>query len=370
MLTIEGCRDRQERLRGLLAKNGIDALAVTDPRDVYYLTGFWGGVGVDFPVFALVETNGQTLLINTIAGDYAADEHITYEAALYATMHPDPLRRLGQTIQERLSGAKQAKKLACLEESLPRHIGNIVAETLKPDEWTGFDEQLLDMQSRKDPDEIAVMRGAIACSLAAYDAAKATIRPGVTELEVEEAGHRAATLQAGEGMFHFGDYQSGQIGGFPRNRIIEDGELYVIDAWTVFQGYWSDLCRTFAVGETTPLQREVFAHIREIQLQVPERLKPGMRGTDLFRWMDSRVREHPQLRESGMIHHAGHATGLRGHEMPDLNRDREGIMEPGVVVSVEPGGYSEELRGGVRLENTYLITETGCELLSDYPMAL
>ena len=73
------------------------------------------------------------------------------------------------------------------------------------------------------------------------------------------------------------------------------------------------------------------------------------------------IREHPPLADQGLVHHGGHASGLRAHEMPDINRDRGGKLEPGNVICVEPGGYFDEARQGVRLENMYLITADGCE---------
>ena len=196
------------------------------------------------------------------------------------------------------------------------------------------------------------------------------IAPGITELQVLQAGHTAATLQAGEIVFHSGDYRSGEHGGFARDRAVIAGELYIIDAWSTYRGYWSDLCPTFVVSEPTPLQREVFDHLAVILADVPGRLQPGERGTQLWRWIDRRMREHPHLHNVGLIHHAGHGVGMRGHEAPDLNRDREGILEVGDVVSVEPGVYTPELNAGIRLENTYLITETGTECLSTYPVTL
>jgi Xaa-Pro aminopeptidase len=74
------------------------------------------------------------------------------------------------------------------------------------------------------------------------------------------------------------------------------------------------------------------------------------------------------LRDTGLTHHGGHGIGLRAHEAPDINPDRGGILEAGNVVCVEPGGYTADLNAGVRLENTYLITESGCENLSEYPL--
>jgi Xaa-Pro dipeptidase len=371
MLTVDGCRRRQERLRDALTARGVDAYVVSDYRDVYHLTGFYAGMNPGLPTLFYVDRSGRSLLVcHTSDGEVAADHSATYEPSLLSTLNPDPMRRLARALAEQVDGAERVSRVGWQAESLPRSVGQVLADSLHPDEWIEIDEDLSTLQRRKDPDEIELLRGAIACSLAAYDAAKATIAPGVTELAVHEAGHTAATLRAGEPVFHSGDYQSGQFGGPARNRPIEDGELYIIDAWTIYQGYWSDLCRTFPVGKTTPLQREIYDLVADILREVPNRLKPGMRGTQLWHWIDGRLREHPHLRDVGYLHHGGHAVGVRGHEQPDLNRDREGIMEPGVVVSCEPGAYTPELNAGIRLENTFLITENGCELLSDYPLSL
>ncbi len=230
---------------------------------------------------------------------------------------------------------------------------------------------LAEMQSRKDPDEVDMIRHSIQIDLAAYTAAQAAIEPGVNELEVLAAGQRAAMLAAGEWVYHNGDYCSGVIGGPARDRAIERGELYTIDAQTVYRGYWCDLSRTYSVGgEPTDLQQSIYAHIAAIQRDVVHLLRPGVRGTEVWRVIDERIREHPALAQEGYLHHAGHGVGLRAHEGPDLNRDREGILEPGNIVSVEPGGYADEARYGARLENMYLITKTGAQNLSEYPMNL
>jgi Xaa-Pro aminopeptidase len=371
MLTQDGCRTRQERFRGFLVREGLDAAIVSDPRDVYYLTGFMGPAVFGFPILLYITTDGRTLLgCHTADGDALADERAVYEPALFATMNPDLMRRLARALAEPLGGIGQVRRIGWQADSLPRLLGEVVATAVRPDEWIPIDDGLTDLQTRKDPDEVALLRESIACTLAAYDAVRQAIVPGANELAVLEAGHRAANLRAGEPVFHSGDYRSGEVGGPARDRAIEAGELYIVDAWTTYRGYWSDLCRTFAVGDPTPLQREVFAHMAEILADVPSRLKPGVRGTELWRWINGRIREHPHLRETGLGHHAGHGTGVRGHEPPDLNRAREGILEPGNVVSCEPGTYATDLNHGVRLENTFLITETGCELLSDYPVAL
>ncbi len=368
MLTLAGSVGRQERFRAMLGAQGLDAAVIADPSDIYYLTGL---LLERFPALLYLERDGGAwLACHTTEGEALVDGRAIYEPHLLFTSNPDPVRRLGAAMAGLIDGRRRGGRIGWQQESLPRFLGETIESTVAPAAWAPIDDPFRLLQSRKDADEIELLRKAAACSLAAYAADRATIRPGVNELEVVEAGHRAANLQAGEVIFHGGDYQSGQLGGFARNRAIQAGELYIVDAWSIYRGYWSDLCRTFSVAEPVALQREVFDLIAAILTEVPDRLKPGMRGTELWHWIDGRLREHPHLRGTGLTHHAGHSVGLRAHEMPDLNRDREGVLEAGNVVSVEPGAYSPELRGGVRLENTFLITETGCETLSEYPLAL
>jgi Xaa-Pro aminopeptidase len=285
-------------------------------------------------------------------------------------MHPDPMRRLGDVVAAVVAGGSAPKRVGYQAESLGWWLQDIIARVQRPDAWVPIDNQLAAIQAIKDADELALMRQAIACSAAAYEAARAIIAPGISELEIREAGHRAAVLQAGEIIFHNGDYRSGVPGGFARNRPIEADELYIIDAWSCYRRYWSDLSRTFAVSEPTPLQQEVHDHVASVLIGVEAEIRPGRDGSDLWFWLDAQLREHPHLRETGLRGHGGHAIGLRPHEQPDINRDRGGELLPGMVICVEPSGYSTELNAGVRLENQFLITETGCERLSEIPLTL
>ena len=99
-------------------------------------------------------------------------------------------------------------------------------------------------------------------------------------------------------------------------------------------------------------------------------LRPGVDSREIYRAMDEMIREYPLLADEGLTHHGGHCIGLRAHEMPDVNPNRGGVLEAGNVVCLEPGGYTSAARFGVRLENTYLITETGAENLCPGPLEL
>lgn len=370
MLTREGCLDRQRRLREILSAQSIEAAILTDYREIYYFSGVL--LPERFPAFLFLETDGGSWLVAHSNEDGACvDDRLAYEWHQLYTTNPDLLHQLNAAVAKRLSGCKLIKRLGWQSESVSRLIAESVDRVLRPQQWISMDDILFRMHKRKDADEIALIRRSIQADLAAYTAVQRVIAPGVTELEVLAAGQRAAMLTAGEKVFHDGDYRSGQPGGPARHRRIERGEIYIVDAWTIYRGYWSDLCRAFIVGgQPTDLQQSIFDHMAAVQRKVADLLKPGLKGTTLFRALDESIREHPALSSSGLIHHAGHGVGLRPHEAPDLNRDREGILEVGDVVSVEPGGYTEAARCGVRIENTYLISESGAENLSDYPIKL
>ncbi|MCC6628705.1 MAG: aminopeptidase P family protein [Chloroflexi bacterium] len=367
MLTEAGCQTRQERFRTALAQANVDAAIISDPRDVYYLTGLLPDT---FPL-ALYLTAGDSLLVGpTDEGPALVDERLTYPTNTLYTLNPDPVTCLAAVLEPRLSGRTAPRRLGWQTEALPHALGEVVARTLAPDAWQPIDGLLVAQQQRKEPDEVALLRAVNRVNLAAYTAAEATIAPGVNELEVLSAAQRAATLAAGEVVRLGGDYRSAAFGGPARDRTIGAGELYIIDSGVSYRGYWSDLARTFAVGEPSDIQRSVYAHVAEVLASVEQQLRPGVDGADVWRWLDGRLREHPYLRASGLVTHGGHGIGVHVHEMPDINRDRGGLLQAGCVVTCEPGGYGPELNAGIRLENAFLITDTGVENLSPYPLTL
>ena len=376
MLTSTGCRGRQQRLWQALSENGIDAAVITDPAEIYYFSGYLLST-MPNPLRGClwIDQRGAWLIapMKTTPPTGAApsvDDLLLYEAIHLGTSNSDWTRQISQLAAAKLGGGS-VRRIGWQAETLPSLLGETVQAAVSPDEWIAIDDLIAAMQQRKDPDELALIRRSIEIDLAAYRAIEQVIQPGVRELDVLLVGQRAALREAGEEVWHGGDYRCGAGGGTARNRPIEAGELYIVDAWTHYHGYWSDLSRTYIVGdEISPLQQSVFDHLKAIHDQIPSILKPGVDGIDVWRQVDAMIREHPTLADTGLTHHAGHNLGLRAHEMPDLNPDRGGTLAVGNVVTLEPGAYLDELRNGFRLENMYLITETGVENLLVYPMKL
>ena len=374
MLTRQGCQARQARLRQRLSEAKIDAIAIVHPVEIYYFTGVL--LPETFPAQPALlwfqAGGGSWLAGHSGIGEPLGDEIYTYECSIGGTVNSYMRTQLSELVTERLQAlGATAGRVGYQREFMPKMLADHVERGLQGRvEWVDIDEQLHQMQEIKDDDEIELIRRAVQIDLAAYDAAQEAIAPGVSELQVLGAAQQAAHLAAGEKVFHDGDYQCGQLGGFARDRKIEDGELYIIDAWLIYRGYWADLCRTFAVGQTTDLQESIFQHLAAFHDRIDEYLQPGKDSRECARAMDAYIREHPALTEAGLGHHGGHTIGQRAHQMPDVNATRGGIFEVGNVVSIEPGSYIREARAGVRLENMYLITASGPQNLSEYPMEL
>jgi Xaa-Pro aminopeptidase len=372
MLTMEGCRARQQRLRERLDAAGVGGALVSSPRDIYYLTGLLTeNVTYPFPSLLYLGTTGASWLATWAAeGEALVDERLTYDFHVMYTMNPDAIARLTALIAGKVGALRGVTRLEFQAESLPFAVGRAVEQAASPREWLPIDATLADLQKRKDADEVVCLRAAIGAVLAGYDRAQQVIAAGVNELDVFAQCQQAAQQHSRRVHYYGGDFQCGSFGGVARDRRIEGGELYIIDAQADVDGYWSDMARTWSVAEPTALQQSVYDHLAGVLRAVPEMARAGRSCTEFWRELDQRIAAHPHLAASGLVHHGGHGVGLRVHEAPDLNRDRDDVFEVGNVFSCEPGGYSDELRHGVRVENTFLITEQGVENLSEYPLTL
>jgi len=371
MLTLDGCRKRQERFLARLEQAGIAAAAVSHPRDIYYLTGLLAEHTYGSPSLLFLGPGVRSWLITGFDGEAVVDETIRYSPNVGSTTNPDNHRRAAERIRDIVRSTPNLPRLGYQREALPYSFARALEDGGAPRDWAEVDEILLNLQLRKDADEVACIRLAIRATLAGYTRAQQVIRPGITELEVLTECQAAAQRRTGEPHFYSGDFRSAAPGGGARNRPIERGELYIIDAWSDVHGYWADMARTWVVGgEPSDLQASVYEHLAGILRSVPERAWAGRSTIEFFLELDARIREHPHMADTGLTHHGGHGIGLHAHEFPDINRDRGGVFEVGNVFTCEPGFYSPELNAGVRVENNFLVTESGVEVLSEYPLSI
>ena len=238
-------------------------------------------------------------------------------------------------------------------------------------EWVPFEDPVTGMRAAKDADELAALREAIRLVEEALAHLRDTVEVGASEVEV------AATLSAklrelGSERVAFGPtVASGPNSALPHYRPslnprpLERGDFLLIDFGAVVDGYVSDITRTFVVGAATEKQREIYGIVLE-SLQVGiDAIRAGIPGDVPHEAAKRAILDSPYA-EHVFLSPLGHGVGLEVHELPKMGLNKGEILEPGMVVTVEPGIYVPGY-GGVRIEDTVLVTETGCELLTSFP---
>jgi len=211
------------------------------------------------------------------------------------------------------------------------------------------------LRAVKSPEEIELIRRAVEIADHAMGEVIDNIRPGVSEAEISALAECRVLREGAEGV------------SFEPFKPLQAGELALLDMGAVYDGYCSDLTRTFAVGEVDAEKRRIFRIAYTAQQAAIAAIKPGMRACDV----DAVAREIIAAEGLGEYfpHLTGHGVGLSTHEPPILDRDVEMVLEPGMVVTVEPGIYLPGV-GAARVEDMVLVTPTGHEVLTTTPREL
>ena len=223
------------------------------------------------------------------------------------------------------------------------------------------------LRAVKDGREIEIMRRAGALSDEVFGALAEERFSGRTERELVWWVERAFREAGAEGVSFPTVVAAGETAtsphAVPGDQAIQPGVLAVVDAGCVVDGYCSDCTRTFAVGGIPERLSEIYALCLEAQLAGLEAVAPGVHGRDADGVARSRI-DAGGLGEA-FGHGLGHGVGLQIHEAPTLRPESTDVLEPGNVVSVEPGIYLPG-EGGVRIEDLVLITEDGRERLTQF----
>ncbi|WP_437223670.1 M24 family metallopeptidase [Planctomicrobium sp. SH661] len=366
-LSPKFCRERQLRLATFLAQNQIQAACLTRPEHVQYLTTYRPAPVLQAVVIITADSKTFLCAPNSIPDDAVCDDAVAFEAQWRCTLRQEQLQAALSAIPSHWTPRAGSTRWG-VEGSLNLAVHPAWSSSSGL-ELVDIEPELWRLRRRKDPDELAMIRKAIDCTTAMYRRAREIIAPGVTELEVYNQLQAAAVLCAGETLTGFGnDFQCNSPGGSPRNRKAQAGELFILDLGPAYRGYYADNCRTFAVqGPASDEQLRAWRAIVDVLELVEKTVRPGVSTRELF--TEAKVRLDAVLPE-GFFHHLGHGIGLWPHEAPHLNDRWDDTFEVGDVFTAEPGLYAPELKAGIRLEQNYLVTESGVERLTDFPLDL
>ena len=358
-------RGRQQRLLAEMQKLKLDLVIVQTIEHVQYLTG--ARYGWTFSPAAALRADGHLTLVAPLKSklEAAADEVVTYEAQWHSTLRNDQRAAASEVLLKALAGKPTPKRIGVEFSCFSTHLGALGGERVD------IEPTLYRLRRRKDPDELARIKKAIAGTGKMYALARQIIEPGITEIEVFNRLQAAAVEEYGEMMTGTGnDYQCGARGGPPRHgRKAQAGELYILDLGPAYRGYFADNSRAIAVNrQSTEEQQTAWQYVMKVFKHLESTVKPGKSCQELFREAQAILDEAPV---GEFNHHLGHGIGLFPHEGPHLNPHWDDTFEVGDVFTAEPGLYDEKiLRAGMRLENDYVVTETGVVNLSPFSMEL
>ena len=357
---------RLVRVRDTLDTLGLDALIVTDPINIRYLSNHVGSAGV------LVLTRDAAHLLIDFRYETAVRELQASPAACpglrtwtVPRSYDEALADCLVEIAAGVTGFEATHLSVARYDWLTRTLAaRSAALTLRSSE-----NVIEQVRMVKDEIEIAALREAAARLTPVVDAAIAAVREGVIERVV--AGVIEASLR--EAGFERPAFDtivaSGPNSALPHyragNRALAQGDLVVLDFGGVLDGYCSDLTRTVAVGTPDPEACRVHAAVLEAQQAAIAAVRPGVHASSIDA-VARTVLEHHGLGEA-FGHGTGHGLGLDVHEQPRISRPRSDIapvtLVPGMVFTIEPGAYLAGW-GGVRIEDDVLVTDAGCDVLT------
>jgi Xaa-Pro dipeptidase len=363
MLTAEGCRQRRLRFwKELDSKPDADYLLLADPIHLVYLANCWVdpiSLGAWFRAYLLLRKDGYAKILHDNRLPKSVEEARVDETRIVPWYD-------GQ------SPGQGPRQLAVLNDVNPAHGGLRIHDRPGDPLAASVVGTIARMRRQKDADEIEVLRRCMRATEAGHAWARANVKPGMTELDVYCGVSAACTLAARQPVIVYGDFAVSpgpeRRGGGPTDRVIEPGDMLILDYSVVLGGYRSDFTNTLVVGKAPNAgQKELFDLCMAAMAGGEKELRAGASCLNVY----GAVRG--VFDKAGMAdhfpHHAGHGLGLTHPEAPYFVRHADETLLAGDVVTLEPGLYVQGV-GGIRIEHNYLIAETGFECLSHHTIAL
>jgi Xaa-Pro aminopeptidase len=343
---------RMDAIRDGLGERKLDAFIVTGLPNIRYLTGFTGDNAI-----LLVSPGKSILFTDPRFQIQAAQESSCAVKIAKGPLTPEvvaAMKRLGV----RRAGFEPARTtvevLKGLSDRLPMN-----ASLLPVDGWV---EQL---RMLKSPEEIARIRQSVATNSKAFEQTASRVRPGMKESELAaELEYRMRRLGAERPSFETivaGGPRSALPHAQPTAAKLDNGQLIVVDMGATQDGYCSDMTRMLFLGVPGAKVKRTYRAVLEAQLAAIDQVRAGVPASRVDA-AARRVLKHYGL-DRAFVHSTGHGLGLEIHERPRIGRKDKTTLQSGMAITVEPGVYLEGF-GGIRIEDTIVVTESGCEILT------
>lgn len=357
------------KLQSAMKTTGVDALFVSNPKNVKYLTGFKTTMPGEVQSFGDPE---GFVLVHPARVDFLCDGRYINAArqmsGVTAQLLDSPVSAasIARKIKELLPGG--VRTLGVEHDAMVYCDGLALAENLGGLTRKAAEGILAGLRLCKSPEEIALLRKAEAITGDCFNHVIKLIRPGMTEREVGlEVDNYLRSHSEGcsfETIVAFGETSCNPHYTPDPKRKLKKGQLVLLDLGSIHQGYCGDMTRVVCLGKADERQHVVYNIVLEAQLAGLAAVRPGAKAHDI----DQAVRKVFEKYNcvDKFLHGTGHGIGLAIHEAPRIKSGFDTLIEPGMVFSIEPGLYYAGW-GGVRIEDVVVVTETGYENLTRTP---
>jgi Xaa-Pro aminopeptidase len=346
---------RQESVRIIMESNHLDGILFTSLENIRYFSGFTGSDGA----FALTQKDAFFLTDSRYWTQ--ADEEVRGSQIIHYKKKIDGIASLLLDLKLKNMGFESASLPFSLHQSLLQKLA-------KETELIPLEDEIKNLRAAKDVQELALIRTAINISSNAFLHITEMLREGALEGEIAREMEFFMKTNGAEALGFDIIVASGKRSALPHGRAsgkrVEKGDFILIDFGSRFEGYHSDQTRTLVCGKPSSEQEKVYQVVKEAHDKAIELIRPGIPIHEV----DEAARGH--IRKCGygeyFGHGLGHGIGLAVHEDPFVNSENKGLVQEGMVFTVEPGIYIPDW-GGVRIEDMVRVTPKGAEILTDLP---
>ncbi|XID90299.1 M24 family metallopeptidase [Paenibacillaceae bacterium WGS1546] len=355
--------DRLGKLYEVMDDLRLDAVLITLPKHVYYLTGFASEPHERLMGLVLPQGEEPFLFVPALDAEAAQAESSVSRIVTHADTD-NPYEALKRSLPFPVS------RLGVEKGHLTLRRGEALSEALGGAGFVDVEQTLTDMRAIKSAEEIVRMKEAARLAEQALREALKHVRTGVSELDVA-AELEYAMKKLGAAPAFASTVLSGEKSALPHGatgrRRIQAGDLLLFDIGVACDGYLSDMTRTFAVGEIGAKLKDVYATVLEANLRAIAAVRPGSPIADADRAARQLIEERGYGRY--FTHRTGHGLGIEVHEYPSVHGDNRDLLREGMAITIEPGVYLPG-EGGVRIEDDVLVTAAGAEALTTFPKKL
>jgi Xaa-Pro aminopeptidase len=343
---------RRHDVAARFAELKLDAFLVTSSANVRYLSGFSGSNGM------VVLTPSETHFFTDPR--YALVASQTIEGTVHVVKGP-MLAGITKVIQRKKLKHIGFESSWCTYEQFEKLKDQLpLGASLVPVGRVIEERRML-----KSPAELAHIRRSVAINSKAFERAMKTVKPGMQEVELAaEIDFQQKAFGAEGSSFDTivaAGVRSALPHAHPSHERLRENELLLIDMGSRYEGYASDMTRVVHIGRPAKQIRDMYKAVLEAQLAGINAVRAGVTAGKV----DAATRKvlKAQGLEHAFIHSTGHGLGLEIHESPRLGKKDQTVLKAGMAITIEPGVYLAGL-GGIRIEDTVVVTETGCEVLT------